>query len=395
MNFIIASIPSPSNGVWSLGPFPLRAYALIILLGIGVAIYLGNKRWIERGGLKDQVLDVAMWAVPFGVIGGRLYHVLTDWSTYFSENGRGFLAALKIWEGGLGIWGAIALGGVGVYIAAKRMQLAFLPLADALAPGIVLAQAIGRFGNYFNQELFGRPTTLPWGLEIDAIHRPVGYEEFATFHPTFLYESIACVAIAAIIIWADKKFTLGYGRVFALYVALYCAARGVIETVRIDEATRLLGIRLNVFTALIIGLGALTYFVLSAERYPGREVVENGQVLSKRAIRERAAQLQATQLQATQEQVQTSSDSSGVSASETVTSVEVLAGETKVEVEQMSAEQTSTEQTSTEQMSTDFDLNTPSEDSGTESVQSAEEQSAEQQSVEQHVTKERGRRRKR
>lgn len=376
MNFIIASIPSPSNGVWSLGPIPLRAYALIILLGIGVAIYLGNKRWIERGGLKDQVLDVAMWAVPFGVIGGRIYHVLTDWSTYFSENGRGFLAALKIWEGGLGIWGAIALGGVGVYIAAKRMQLAFLPLADALAPGIVLAQAIGRFGNYFNQELFGRPTTLPWGLEIDAIHRPVGYEEFATFHPTFLYESIACVAIAAIIIWADKKFTLGYGRVFALYVALYCAARGVIETVRIDEATRLLGIRLNVFTALIIGLGALTYFVLSAERYPGREVVENGQVLSARAIRERA-----TREQTTWEQVPTTAaGSTEASASEAVTSVEVLDAETEVEVEQMS---------------TDFDVNTPSEDSGTESGQIAEQQSAEQQSAEQQVSKERGRRRKR
>lgn len=376
MNFIIASIPSPSNGVWSLGPIPLRAYALIILLGIGVAIYLGNKRWIERGGLKDQVLDVAMWAVPFGVIGGRIYHVLTDWSTYFSENGRGFLAALKIWEGGLGIWGAIALGGVGVYIAAKSMQLAFLPLADALAPGIVLAQAIGRFGNYFNQELFGRPTTLPWGLEIDAIHRPVGYEEFATFHPTFLYESIACVAIAAIIIWADKKFTLGYGRVFALYVALYCAARGVIETVRIDEATRLLGIRLNVFTALIIGLGALTYFVLSAERYPGREVVENGQVLSARAIRERA-----TREQTTWEQVPTTAaGSTEASASEAVTSVEVLDAETEVEVEQMS---------------TDFDVNTPSEDSGTESGQIAEQQSAEQQSAEQQVSKERGRRRKR
>lgn len=286
MSYLVASIPSPSNGVWYLGPIPLRAYALIILAGIGVAIYLGNKRWIARGGLQDQVMDVAMWAVPFGVIGGRIYHVLTDWSSYFSANGKGFIASLKIWEGGLGIWGAIALGGVGVYIAARRMNLAFLPLADALAPGIVLAQAIGRWGNYFNQELFGKPTSLPWGLEISAVHRPVGFEEFETFHPTFLYESLACVAIAAILIWADKKFTLGHGRVFALYVALYCSARGSIETLRIDEANHIFGIRLNVFTALIVGGAALVYLVLSAERYPGRETIKNGQRISARALRE-------------------------------------------------------------------------------------------------------------
>lgn len=298
MPFLPTSIPSPANGVWSLGPIPLRAYALIILVGIFVAIWLGNKRWIQRGGLRDQVLDVAMWAVPFGVIGGRLYHVLTDWTTYFGENGRGFLAAFKIWEGGLGIWGAIALGGVGVYIASRRMKLAFAPLADALAPGIVLAQAIGRWGNWFNQELFGRPTTLPWALEIDAVHRPVGYEEFATFHPTFLYESLACIVIAAILIWADKKFVLGHGRVFALYVALYCAARGAIETLRIDQANYILGIRLNVFTALIIGAGALIYFILSAERYPGREEVVNGKVVragSRRARRIETAEVESTQ----------------------------------------------------------------------------------------------------
>lgn len=293
MNFITTSIPSPADGVWSLGPIPIRAYALSILLGIFVAIWLGNKRWVERGGLRDQVLDVAMWAVPFGVIGGRLYHVLTDWSTYFSENGRGFIAAFKIWEGGLGIWGAIALGGVGAYIAAKRMNISFAPLADALAPGIVLAQAIGRWGNWFNQELFGRPTTLPWALEIDAIHRPVGYEEFATFHPTFLYESIGCVAIAAILIWADKRFVLGHGRVFALYVALYCALRGVVETLRIDQANYILGIRLNVFTALIVGAGGLIYFILSTERYPGREIVENGRVV--RAGSRRSRRLEQSQ----------------------------------------------------------------------------------------------------
>ena len=296
-------IPSPAQGVWWLGPIPLRAYALIILVGIGVAIHVGNKRWIERGGLENQVMDIAMWAVPFGVIGGRLYHVLTDWSSYFSENGKGFIAALQIWQGGLGIWGAIALGGVGVYIASIRNHISFAPLADALAPGIVAAQAIGRWGNWFNQELFGRPTTMPWGLEISAVHRPVGFEEFEVFHPTFLYESIACTAIAFIVIWADKRFNMGYGRVFALYVALYCSVRGAIETLRIDEAHHILGIRLNVFTALIVGAGALMYLILSGERHPGREEVVDGQVLSARAKRERAriadvlqAEVKATEL---------------------------------------------------------------------------------------------------
>lgn len=302
MNSLASYIPSPSQGVWWLGPIPLRAYALIILVGIGVAIRVGNKRWIERGGLENQVLDIAMWAVPFGVIGGRLYHVLTDWSSYFSENGKGFIAALQIWQGGLGIWGAIALGGVGVYIAAIRNHISFAPLADALAPGIVLAQAIGRWGNWFNQELFGRPTTMPWGLEISAVHRPVGYEEFEVFHPTFLYESIACVAIAFIVIWADKRFTMGHGRVFALYVALYCSARGAIETLRIDEANHILGIRINVFTSLIVGAGALMYLILSGERHPGREEVIDGKVLTARAKRERArvSQVEVAQSKATE-----------------------------------------------------------------------------------------------
>lgn len=302
MHTIATYIPSPSQGVWWLGPIPLRAYALIILVGIGVAIRVGNKRWIERGGLENQVLDIAMWAVPFGVIGGRIYHVLTDWSSYFSENGKGFIAALQIWQGGLGIWGAIALGGVGVYIASVRNNISFAPLADALAPGIVLAQAIGRWGNWFNQELFGRPTTMPWGLKISAVHRPVGYEEFEIFHPTFLYESIACVAIAFVVIWADKRFTMGHGRVFALYVALYCSVRGAIETLRIDEANQFLGIRINVFTSLIIGAGALVYLILSGERHPGREELFEGRVLTARGKRERSriAEVEVAEVKATQ-----------------------------------------------------------------------------------------------
>ena len=276
-----AFIPSPSESVWQLGPFPLRAYALCILVGIFQAVWIGNRRFIARGGLDGQVADIAMWAVPFGVIGGRLYHVLTDWEIYFSEGGKGFIGALRIWEGGLGIWGAIALGGVGAWIGAKRQGVAFAPFADSIAPGVAFAQAIGRFGNWFNQELFGRPTTLPWGLEIDTANRPTNFTQFETFHPTFLYEAIACTIIGLFLLRSDKRYVMGHGRVFALYVAMYCVARGLIETIRIDDARLILGIRFNVFTALIIGAGALLYLVRSSEKNPGREIMSRGKLVLK------------------------------------------------------------------------------------------------------------------
>lgn len=293
MSRIATSIPSPDHGVWHLGPFPIRAYALCILAGIFVAVWWGNKRFIARGGLDGQVAEVAIIAVPMGVLGGRLYHVITDWSAYFGTGGKGFLGALRVWEGGLGIWGALALGGVGAYIGCRREGIPLSTFGDAVAPGIAVAQAMGRWGNYFNQELFGRPTTLPWALEIDPQYRPAGYEQYSTFHPTFLYESLACLAIAAVVMWADKRFTMGHGRVFALYLALYCAARGAIETLRIDEAHHIAGIRLNVFTALIVGSCALVYLVRSLERNPGREVLDlkpkSQGVVSRTPSRRRAA----------------------------------------------------------------------------------------------------------
>lgn len=282
-----AFIPSPSESVWQLGPFPLRAYALCILVGIFQAVWLGNRRFISRGGIDGQVTDIAMWAVPFGVIGGRIYHVMTDWEIYFSEGGKGFLGALRIWEGGLGIWGAIALGGVGAWIGAKRHGVAFAPFADSIAPGVAFAQAIGRLGNWFNQELFGRPTTLPWGLEIDTANRPTNFTQFETFHPTFLYEAIACTLIGLFLLRSDKRYVMGNGRVFALYVAMYCAARGLIETIRIDDAQLILGIRLNVFTALLIGAGALLYLVRSSEKNPGREILFGGKLV----LRDRNSEL--------------------------------------------------------------------------------------------------------
>jgi prolipoprotein diacylglyceryl transferase len=270
---VALSIPSPSQGVWHLGPFPVRAYALCILAGIAAAVWLGERRWVARGGEPGQVSDVALWAVPFGIVGGRLYHVITDSQNYFGDGGNP-VSALYIWQGGLGIWGAIALGGVGAYIGARRNGLIFPPLADALAPGIILAQAIGRFGNWFNQELFGRPTDLPWALEIpDVTKRPAGFEQFETFHPTFLYESLWDLGVLALLLWADRRFTMGHGRVFALYVAAYCSGRVWIEALRIDpvEADDVFGLRLNVWTSIVLFVLSTTYLVVSARRRPGRE----------------------------------------------------------------------------------------------------------------------------
>ena len=270
---LLASIPSPSQGVWSLGPIPIRAYALLIILGIVVAVVVGSRRYVARGGSVGVIGDIALWAVPFGIIGGRLYHVLTDWQLYFAPGGSGIIGALRIWDGGLGIWGAVALGGLGAWIGARRLGVALPPIADAIAPGIALAQAIGRWGNWFNQELFGAPTTLPWGLEIAPQYRPEGYADFATFHPTFLYESLWMVGVALILIWADKRFQMGHGRVFALYVLLYTLGRGWIEYLRIDTANTILGVRLNVWTSILVGLGALIYLIVSSRMRPGREEV--------------------------------------------------------------------------------------------------------------------------
>lgn len=262
------SIPSPSTGVIYLGPLPLRAYSLFIILGIFVAIWLGNKRWIAKGGKPGQVSDVAIFAVPFGIIGGRIYHVATDWEKYFGS-GQNWIDALKIWNGGLGIWGAILFGGVGAWIGCKYYKIYLPPFADAIAPGIIFAQAIGRLGNYFNQELFGKPTDLAWGLEIAEKFRPQGFESFATFHPTFLYEIIWNVFIGFGLIYFDRKYKIGHGRLFALYVSLYSLGRLFIEILRIDEARLILGFRFNVFTSLVVIVGGLIYFVISNKSKPG------------------------------------------------------------------------------------------------------------------------------
>ncbi|MFF6829814.1 prolipoprotein diacylglyceryl transferase [Streptomyces longwoodensis] len=266
----LAYLPSPSTGVLHLGPIPLRAYAFCIIIGVFVAVWLGSRRWVARGGGRHLVADVAIWAVPFGVVGGRLYHVITSYELYFGPS-KNWVDAFKIWNGGLGIWGAIALGALGAWIGCRRHGVPLPAFADAIAPGIALAQAIGRWGNWFNQELFGRPSTLPWALKIDPSHRPAGMADIATYQPTFLYESLWNVGVALLVLWADRRFKLGHGRAFALYVAAYTVGRFWVEYLRIDEAHRIFGLRLNDWTSIVVFAAAVAYLVISARRRPGRE----------------------------------------------------------------------------------------------------------------------------
>lgn len=267
---VYASIPSPSTGVWHLGPLPLRAYAFAILVGIFVAFWMTSKRWEARGGSVDDMYTIVYWAVPFGIIGGRIYHVFSSPAAYFGEGGDP-LKAFAIWEGGLGIWGAIAFGAVGAYIGCRRTGVRFSSFADAVAPGLLVAQAIGRLGNWFNQELFGGPTTLPWGLEISPERIPAGFPAGTLFHPTFLYEMLWNLAAAALLVFLDRRFRLGRGRVFWLYVVFYTAGRLWIELLRIDPAEQVLGLRLNVWTSIIVGLVGVAAFVLQGRRHAGRE----------------------------------------------------------------------------------------------------------------------------
>ncbi len=274
----LAYIPSPAQGVWHLGPVPLRAYALFIIVGIVVALVLGDRRWVARGGQAGVIYDIALWAVPFGLIGGRLYHVITDWRTYFGDDGAGLAGALRIWDGGLGIWGAVALGGVGAWIGCRQKGIPLPAFGDAIAPGIILAQAIGRLGNYFNQELYGRPTTLPWGLEIyerrdaagalDTLNGVSTGQLIEVVHPTFLYELLWNVLVFAALIYIDRRFKIGHGRLFAMYVAGYCLGRFWIELMRSDVATHIAGIRVNSFTSTFVFIGAVVYIMVAPK---GRE----------------------------------------------------------------------------------------------------------------------------
>ena len=257
-----AVIPSPSSGVWHLGPLPLRAYALCILAGIAVAVWVTGRRLVDRGHPVEKAIDISAWAVPFGIVGGRLYHVITTPEPYWGEGGQP-LHALFIWQGGLGIWGAIALGTLGAWIGARRHGVPLLDYADAAVPGVAIAQAIGRWGNWFNNELYGRPTDVPWALEIHCWDQSAGRATacpgststvLGTFHPTFLYECLFLLVLALVLVLVDRRFPLRRGQLFGLYVAGYPLGRIVVEKMRTDEAEKILGQRLNVWTSVVVFL---------------------------------------------------------------------------------------------------------------------------------------------
>lgn len=267
---MVELIPSPSSSKISLGPVTLHYYALCIITGIVVAVWLGRKRYSSIGGNPDDVSEAAIWAVPFGIIGGRTYHVITSPQKYFGKNGNP-TDAFRIWEGGLGIWGAILLGAIGAYLYFRthKTTLNFNQFLDSLAPGVIFAQAIGRVGNYFNQEVFGKPTNLPWGLEIAPFNRPDGYQAFLRFHPTFLYELIWCIFIGYLLINLPsflKKFINHPGDLFALYVFGYTVGRLWIEALRIDAANYIFGFRLNIWVCLFVLIGSGFYLFKSTRR---------------------------------------------------------------------------------------------------------------------------------
>ncbi|WP_394277673.1 prolipoprotein diacylglyceryl transferase [Luteococcus sp.] len=265
---MLLSIPSPGWSAFHLGPVAIHAYALCILAGIVAGSVLARRRYQAQGGDPQVFEDVLAVAVVSGIVGARLYHVITDHQLYFGP-GRNPVEALYIWNGGLGIWGAVAAGALAVWVMSRRKGFSFAAFADAGAPGLLLAQAIGRLGNWFNQELFGRPTTLPWGLEIDPAHRPSGFEQFATFHPTFAYEMGWNLAGVLVLLWAERRFRLARGRVFALYVVVYCLGRQWIEHLRIDSVNHVGGFRLNEYTSLVVLLCGLLAFVLLGRRHRG------------------------------------------------------------------------------------------------------------------------------
>ncbi len=270
----LAELPSPSQGVWHLGRIPIRAYALCILLGIVAASLITEARLRRRGAPPWMVLDIAVWAVPFGIVGARIYHVITSPDNYFGSGPDASpVNALYVWNGGLGIWGAVAGGAVGALIACRRMGLPLTFFADALAPGLPVAQAIGRLGNWFNNELYGRHTDLPWGLKIYNYDLAVGKARTnaagdpvllpgGPFHPTFLYEAGWNLGVALLVWLVDRRWKLGRGRAFALYVMAYTAGRFWIENMRTDEAHAFFGMRVNGWVSIVVFLGALAYFLM-------------------------------------------------------------------------------------------------------------------------------------
>jgi prolipoprotein diacylglyceryl transferase len=260
---LIAYIPSPAHGI--VGPLPLHAYGLMLAIGVIVAATIAEKRWVAGGHDPKEFSGIVVPVVVCGVIGARVYHLFTG----YKWSRDGFVGTFEIWRGGLSIWGAVLGGAIAVLVLARRRHLDGLALVDAIAPGIVLAQAIGRWGNYFNQELFGRPTKLPWAVEIDAAHTaqlPARYQHYTTFHPTFLYESIWCLFVFAALLWVERHHRLKPGQVFALYVAMYTFGRTFTEALRIDDATKLFGVRFNLMLTIALCVFGWIWFIWLGRR---------------------------------------------------------------------------------------------------------------------------------
>jgi prolipoprotein diacylglyceryl transferase len=253
---LLAFIPSPSSNGIRIGPLFLHAYGLAYVVGVAAAIFICRRRWEAEGGSRDLVYEVAMWGFPAGLIGGRLYFDITS----FNLMPKTWWGPFAIWQGGLGIWGGILFGALAGIWVLHRRHVDIPRFMDAAVPGILVAQAVGRIGNYFNQELFGKPTTLPWGLEISPAHRPVGYEHFATFNPTFLYEFIFDLVLAALLVWLGKTGRVRHPGLFALYVAGYSAFRIFEESLRIDPSTRYFGLRLIFYVAGLLCIAGLVWF---------------------------------------------------------------------------------------------------------------------------------------
>jgi prolipoprotein diacylglyceryl transferase len=272
MNTIFLSIPSPEVSYIDLGPLRIHFYALFILTGIILALLLTESRLKTRGVESGVALDVSLWAIPFGILGARFYHVITHPNDYFFE-GADLLAVFRIWEGGLAIFGALLFGSFGAYLGARQSGIKFISYLDAVAPGVLLAQAVGRWGNYFNNELFGQPTDLPWGLQISSDNPayPAGLPEGVLFHPTFLYESIWSLVGVAILLQADKRFNLRWGKMFGLYLIYYSIGRVWVEAIRIDPSEIVLGLRINIWSAILGMVVGLAVILIQSRRHTGSE----------------------------------------------------------------------------------------------------------------------------
>jgi prolipoprotein diacylglyceryl transferase len=257
-----AFLPSPMHSVWHLGPLPVRAYALCLVAGIVLAVWLTDLRYRRAGGPVGMILDVAVWAVPAGLIGARLYSVITDYQLYFGRGGD-WVHALRVWDGALGIPGAIAGGALGAWAVCRRGKISLGPIAGAAAPALAFGLAVGAWANWFSQQQYGRPSAMAIAVEIAPAHRVPGYENYATFQPLFLYESLWCVLAGLLALWAARRFALSGDRVFALFVATYAAGKFATESLRIDPAHHFLGLRVNQW---VLGLAfgwAVGYLLLT------------------------------------------------------------------------------------------------------------------------------------